>query len=45
MLNASVDMLNHLGHTQHANGIASAIYETIVKQKVHTAGKILQQNN
>jgi isocitrate dehydrogenase (NAD+) len=39
MLNASVDMLNHLGHTQHANAIASAIYETIVTDKIHTAGK------
>jgi isocitrate dehydrogenase (NAD+) len=39
MLNASVDMLRHLGHTQHANAIASAIYDTIVVDKVHTAGE------
>jgi isocitrate dehydrogenase (NAD+) len=39
MLNASVDMLNHLGHNQHANAIADAIFETIVTDKIHTAGK------
>ena len=39
MLNASVDMLNHLGHNQHANAISDAIYQTIVTDKVHTAGK------
>jgi len=37
MLNASVDMLNHLGHKQHANAIADAIYQTIVVDKIHTA--------
>jgi isocitrate dehydrogenase len=40
MLNASVDMLNHLGHNQHANAISDAIYETIVTDKVHTAGEL-----
>lgn len=39
MLNASVDMLNHLGHTQHANAIADAIHQTIVVDKIHTAGE------
>lgn len=42
MLNASVDMLNHLGHAQHANAIADAIYQTIVTDKVHTAGKLAE---
>jgi len=37
MLNAAVDMLNHLGHKQHANAIADAIYQTIVVDKIHTA--------
>ncbi|XP_070507054.1 isocitrate dehydrogenase [NAD] subunit gamma, mitochondrial isoform X2 [Chironomus tepperi] len=37
MLNASVDMLNHLGHTQHAQAIEAAIYDTIVVDKIHTA--------
>lgn len=37
MLNASVDMLNHLGHSQHANAINDAIYQTIVNDKIHTA--------
>lgn len=40
MLNASVDMLKHLGHLQHAAAIESAIYETIVTDKVHTAGEL-----
>lgn len=39
MLNASVDMLNHLGHQQHANAIADAIFETIVTDRIHTAGE------
>lgn len=39
MLNASVDMLKHLGHMQHAAAIENAIYETIVNDKIHTAGK------
>lgn len=38
MLNASVDMLHHLGHNQHANAIADAIYQTVVTDKIHTAG-------
>jgi len=40
MLNASVDMLNHLGHIQHAQAIQSAIYDTIVVDKIHTAGEL-----
>jgi len=39
MLNASVDMLNHLGHQQHAAAIADAIYQTIVTDRVHTKGE------
>lgn len=39
MLNASVDMLKHLGHMQHAAAIETAIYETLVTDKVHTRGK------
>lgn len=37
MLNSCVDMLNHLGHIQHAQAIQSAIYDTIVVDKIHTA--------
>lgn len=40
MLNASVDMLKHLGHMQHAAAIETAIYETLVTDKIHTRGKI-----
>lgn len=40
MLNASVDMLKHLGHIQHATAIENAIYETIVNDKIHTAGEL-----
>ncbi|XP_018332626.1 isocitrate dehydrogenase [NAD] subunit gamma, mitochondrial [Agrilus planipennis] len=36
MLNASVDMLEHLGHKAHANLIKSAIRKTICEDKVHT---------
>ena len=39
MLNASVDMLKHLGHMQHAAAIETAIYETLVTDKIHTRGK------
>nr|CAH7755380.1 unnamed protein product [Callosobruchus chinensis] len=31
MLNAGIDMLNHLGHTQHAELITKAMVKTIVK--------------
>lgn len=37
MLNASVDMLNHLGHTQHAKLISDAIYQTVVEDKIYTS--------
>lgn len=40
MLHASVDMLNHLGHTQHAKAIDDAIYQTLVVDKIHTAGEL-----
>jgi isocitrate dehydrogenase (NAD+) len=36
MLNASVDMLEHLGHKQHAERIRKAIYKTIAVDHVHT---------
>jgi isocitrate dehydrogenase (NAD+) len=36
MLNASVDMLHHLGHDHHARKIENAIYQTVTKDKVHT---------
>lgn len=39
MLNASVDMLNHLGHTEHAKVIAHAIHQTLVVDRIHTPGK------
>lgn len=38
MLNASVDMLKHLGHMQHAAAIETAIYETLVTDKIQTRG-------
>lgn len=37
MLNASVDLLNHLGHTLHAKLLEEAIYTTLVEDKIHTA--------
>lgn len=40
MLNASVDMLMHLGHKQHAAAIDDAIHSTIVEDRIHTAGKL-----
>ncbi|KAG5890105.1 hypothetical protein JTB14_005240 [Gonioctena quinquepunctata] len=36
MLSASVDMLKHLGHLQHANLIQRAIEKTICEDKIHT---------
>lgn len=38
MLNASVDMLEHLGHEQHANLIQEAIYKTVCEDKIYTPG-------
>lgn len=38
MINASVDMLNHLGHKQHAKVITDAIYQTIVTDAIRTPG-------
>lgn len=38
MLNASVDMLNHLGHKTYADAISNAIKQTISEDKIHTAG-------
>lgn len=39
MVQASVDMLNHLGHTTHAKMIDDAIYKTVNEDRVHTPGK------
>jgi len=36
MLNASVDMLYHLGHKNHADAIGEAIYKTVCEDKIHT---------
>ncbi|EEZ99075.1 putative isocitrate dehydrogenase [NAD] subunit alpha, mitochondrial-like Protein [Tribolium castaneum] len=36
MLNASVDMLYHLGYVQHAKVIENAIFQAVAKDKVHT---------
>ncbi|KAJ8923638.1 hypothetical protein NQ315_010218 [Exocentrus adspersus] len=36
MLNAGVDMLEHLGHQQHANLIKRAIEKTLCEDKIHT---------
>lgn len=36
MLNASVDMLHHLGHKNHADAIQNAIYKTLCEDRIHT---------
>ncbi|XP_059621473.1 isocitrate dehydrogenase [NAD] subunit gamma, mitochondrial isoform X1 [Phlebotomus argentipes] len=36
MLNASVDMLHHLGHKHHASIISEAIYKTVVEDNLRT---------
>lgn len=38
MLNASVDMLNHLGHQTYADAIAKAIRQTVSEDGIHTPG-------
>jgi hypothetical protein len=38
MLSAAVDMLEHLGHTAHANIIQMAIDKTINEDHIHTPG-------
>lgn len=38
MLNAAVDMLDHLGHKGHAEAIRIAIRKTVCEDKVHTPG-------
>lgn len=40
MINASIDMLNHLGHKEHARVIQEATYETIVDKAIRTPGKL-----
>ncbi|RZC40030.1 Iso dh domain containing protein [Asbolus verrucosus] len=37
MLNASVDLLFHLGHREYAKRIERAIVKTLVEDKIHTA--------
>lgn len=39
MLNASVDMLDHLGHKQHARLIEGAIIKAICEDRIHTPGE------
>lgn len=39
MLNASVDMLYHLGHVNHAKAIDNAIYKTLTVDKIFTKGE------
>ncbi|XP_055908585.1 isocitrate dehydrogenase [NAD] subunit gamma, mitochondrial-like isoform X1 [Eupeodes corollae] len=36
MINASIDMLNHLGHKQHAKVISEAVHQTIVTDRIFT---------
>ncbi|XP_037050183.1 isocitrate dehydrogenase [NAD] subunit gamma, mitochondrial isoform X1 [Bradysia coprophila] len=36
MLNASVDLLYHLGHKHHADAISDAVYKTVCEDKIHT---------
>ncbi|XP_061402596.1 isocitrate dehydrogenase [NAD] subunit gamma, mitochondrial [Musca vetustissima] len=36
MINASVDMLNHLGYKDHARVISEAAYETVVERGIRT---------
>lgn len=38
MINASADMLNHLGHKEHARVIYEATYETVVNDGIRTPG-------
>lgn len=42
MINASIDMLNHLGHTEHAKVIYDATYQTIVNDAIRTPGILLE---
>ena len=38
MINASIDMLNHLGHKGHAKVIEEAVYQTVVVDAIRTPG-------
>lgn len=40
MLSAAVDMLEHLGHKQHANLIEKAMLKTICEDKIRTPGTV-----
>lgn len=42
MINASIDMLNHLGHTEHAKVIYDATYQTIVNDAIRTPGILFE---
>lgn len=44
MINASVDMLYHLGHKHHADAIQIAIRKTVSEDKIHTPGKLNNSN-
>lgn len=39
MLNASADVLDHLGLDQHATLLQDALYKTVNIERVHTPGK------
>lgn len=41
ILNASVDMLRHLGHKYHADAIDLAIHKTVAEDRIMTKGKHL----
>jgi isocitrate dehydrogenase (NAD+) len=38
MLNAAVDMLEHLGHHYHADMIQKAVDRTVNEDRIHTPG-------
>ena len=38
MINAAIDLLQHLGHLEHAKAISVALYKTITEDKIHTPG-------
>lgn len=42
MINASIDMLNHLGHSEHAKVIYDATYQTIVNDAIRTPGILFE---
>lgn len=36
MVNASVDMLDHLGHAQHARLVRAAVHHVVCERRLHT---------